>query len=130
LAENSPPSRGGEGGREFPRIRKPEQKTLENVEWKKHLAKEGDTVKARPFPEFMNWLEEVGASWEMLAAEGTEARKGGGTGAYYGGFYGDPQEDEDMKCFKCGDSGHFKRDCPKLTGGGQPTGGGGGGGRG
>ena len=59
----------------------------ENVDWSKHLAKMANSVKEKLFPEFMKWLEEARASWELLAAQGsgTESMSsGGGKGSFYG----------------------------------------------
>ena len=43
----------------------------ERVEWSKHLARVKDTSKERKVPDFMKWLEESGALWELLAAQST-----------------------------------------------------------
>ena len=51
----------------------------EAVEWQRYLAKQDKTVQAKPFPTFMKWLEEEGASWELMAASGTGVKGKGGT---------------------------------------------------
>ena len=85
----------------------------ENVEWNKHLAKTDALIQEKPFPEFMNWLDEVGASWEFLASSGTGSKpKSDGRGAYFGDYQGEPSGERDNSCFGCGESGHYRRACP------------------
>ena len=43
----------------------------EKVKWSEHLNKMKDASKERKFPEFIKWLEESGALWELLAAQST-----------------------------------------------------------
>ena len=50
----------------------------ENVKWNEHLVKTEGTVKEKPFPEFMKWLGKAGVSWDLLAAQGTRFKSGGG----------------------------------------------------
>ena len=40
----------------------------EAVDWQKYLAKKDKSAQAKPFPSFLEWLEEAGAYWELLAA--------------------------------------------------------------
>ena len=82
----------------------------ENVKWSEHLAKAGDTIQEEPFPEFMRWWEEAGASWELLAAQGTGSKPGGKSN-FFGGQERGSQGD--YSCFGCGETGHYKKDFPK-----------------
>ena len=41
------------------------------MKWSEHLENMKDTSKERKFPDFMKWLEESGALWELLAAQST-----------------------------------------------------------
>ena len=62
----------------------------EKVKWSEHLYKMKDAFKERKFPEFIKWLEESGALWELLAAQSKGARPGGRSN-FYGGREGGGQ---------------------------------------
>ena len=101
----------------------------EAVEWQRYLAKKDQSDQAKPFPSFMAWLEEAGNSWELMAASGTGSKGKAGTQVHHSFFSEEDHasvEKSDKPCFKCGQTGHWKRDCPKGSPGRQSksTGGG------
>ena len=75
-------------------------------------------------------MEEAGAYWELLAASGTGVKEKGGASEVHHSFVNDGGESESNKqmkpCFKCGETGHWKKDCKKGSHGGdsKSTGGG------
>ena len=80
------------------------------MKWSEHLENMKDTSKERKFPNFMKWLEESGALWELLAAQSTGAKPVGRSN-FYGGREGGGQGDS--SCYTCGETGHFNRNCSK-----------------
>ena len=97
----------------------------EAVEWQRYLAKQDREKQAKPFPSFMDWLAEAGDSWELMAASGTGTKGKSGSTQVQHSFFGESEtvdSKQDKPCFKCGEKGHWKRDCTK----GSPKGGNGG----
>ena len=88
----------------------------EAVKWQEYLAKQERDVQARPFPSFMLWLEDAGASWEPLAASGTGVKGKAGTAQVHL-FLGEEEDSnrQSKPCFKCGEVGHWKRNCPQYS---------------
>ena len=75
----------------------------EAVEWQRYLAKKTREEQAKPFPSFLSWLEEAGASWELMASSGTGIKGKGGTQVHHSFFSEEVVEaDKSGKpCFKC-----------------------------
>ena len=105
----------------------------EAVEWQRYLSKQSRDKQAKPFPSFMDWLKEAGESWDLMAASGTGTKGKSGATQVHHTFFGDTEDTDvskqDKPCFKCGEKGHWKRDCkkgsPKNSNGGyKQTGGG------
>ena len=84
----------------------------EAVEWQKFLSKKSKADQNKPFPSFLNWLEEAGSSWELLAASGTGTKgKSGGVQVHHT-FFGDEELETGQnarKCYKCDQEGHIKQ---------------------
>lgn len=76
----------------------------ENIDWSKLLSKAEDTVKEKQFSKFMRWLEEAGASWKLLAAQGTGASSGGMDSLFGGHETGHGQGDN--SCYGCRETGN------------------------
>ena len=102
----------------------------EAVKWQEFLAEQDAPSQTKPFPSFMQWLEKAGASWELLAASGTGAKSKGGTTQVHHSFFAGNDEASgssgDKPCFKCGQLGHWKKNCTKGSPGrgGKAAGGG------
>ena len=77
--------------------------------WVEHLSGQSKGVKAKPFETFIDWLGERKEVWQqMVVAEMTQ--KGSGDEFC---MHGSGGGDSSKKCFRCGESGHIRRDCPR-----------------
>ena len=98
---------------------------MEAVEWQKFLSRQDKAAQNKPFPSFIKWLNEAGASWELLAASGTGIKGKSGNVQVHHTFYGEEDGETskgERKCYKCGKEGHLKKDCTakdtRVNGGG------------
>ena len=91
----------------------------EAVKWQEYLSEQDKAAQTKPFPSFMAWLEKAGASWELLAASGTGSKVKSSGAQVHHSFYAEEENadatNSQKPCFKCGDLGHWKRNCPKNT---------------
>ena len=91
----------------------------EAVKWQEYLAEYDKSKQTKPFPSFMAWLEKAGSSWELLAASGTEAKSKSGNAQVHHSLYVDEDNTEatgsQRPCFKYGEVGHWKKNCPRGT---------------
>ena len=78
--------------------------------WIEHLSQQGDSVKSRPFPEFMTWLISMRFIWEQMV---TVDQKSGSSSSSFFGM--ELKENSNIKCFKCREPGHKRADCPKKV---------------
>ena len=70
---------------------------MEAVEWQKFFSRQNKAEQSKPFPSFIMWLNEAGASWELLAASGTGMKGKSGAVQVHHTFYGE----ENVETSKC-----------------------------
>ena len=91
--------------RKFPRI--------VGEKWSEHLIQQGETVRLKPFDEFIKWLTNQRAIWEQMVA--TESLlDDGDLNPYSQSYFGNNQshKSNQKSCFGCGRVGHVKSNCP------------------
>ena len=85
--------------------------------WAEFFMQQENHVKAKPFPTFVKWLISQKKIWEHVAAVET-TRDGAPMSSYYTGGGSDkpsPPTPSAVTCFKCGKTGHKRRDCPEFN---------------
>ena len=92
----------------------------EAVKWQEFLAEQEKVAQTKPFQSFMLWLEKAGNSWELLAASGTGTKTKSGAAQVHYSFYAEEENNTEVvdgrrPCFKCGEEGHWRKNCPKNT---------------
>ena len=84
--------------------------------WAEHIVTQGKETKSKPFPEFISWLISQKQIWERVAA--VEATRGDVvvSSSHFAGVGNGKEKDlSSLKCFKCGEMGHRRRDCTKSN---------------
>ena len=82
--------------------------------WAEHIVAQDNAAKAKPFPVFIKWLLSQREIWERMAA--VEATKGEGEAQTYfaGGGGARPRDPKEIECYRCGERGHRRSECPQV----------------
>ena len=84
--------------------------------WAEHLITLDNNIQCSPFPSFIKWLITQKQIWERVQA--VSGSKGGKSSSTYFSDYSNPSSvTSSITCFRCGETGHTKRFCPKNKGG-------------
>ena len=77
--------------------------------WEEFLIGQTSDVKLKPFRVFIAWLSSQREIWQRMASLESESCESGDCNQF--NFYGDVGNER--SCYKCGQKGHMKRECPK-----------------
>ena len=82
--------------------------------WAEFFVQQQNDVKAKPFPTFVKWLISQKKIWEHVASVET-TRDGALMSSFYAGGNDNPNppSSSGVTCFKCGKTGHKRKDCPE-----------------
>ena len=81
---------------------------LVGEKWYEYLLQKSSTEKAVPFPIFIDWLSSQREIWEcMVTSSASESGQS---------FFVEEHLENGVKCYRCGDTGHVRRNCPKKEG--------------
>ena len=75
--------------------------------WAEYISSKSSSIKERPFPEFIVWLNSMKPIWEQMSLVDPKPKKSAHSN------YSESEVSEDsIKCFNCGGTGHMSKVCP------------------